>query len=101
MGRIFDLITNNFGIKHLFGKPTLNARQTRWLKFLSEYDFAIKHIMGKENQLVDTDNRRAHEVHISTINMFSTNLRDKNLEAANSDQQYLKIRETLQQGNLQ
>jgi hypothetical protein len=45
--------------------------------------------------------RRAHEMHISTINMFNTDLKDKILEAANSDQQYLKIKETLQQGNLQ
>jgi hypothetical protein len=82
MGRIFELRTNHCGLKHLFGQPTLNARQTRWLKFLSEYDFEIKHIKGKENQVVDALNRRAHEMHISSISMFNTDLKDKILEAA-------------------
>jgi hypothetical protein len=47
MGRIFEIRTDHCGMKHLFGLPTLNARQTRWLKFLSKYDFKIKHIKGK------------------------------------------------------
>jgi hypothetical protein len=69
-GEKFELRTDHCGLKHLFGQPTLNARQTRWLKFLSEYDFEIKHIKGKENQVVDALNRRAHEMHIATINMY-------------------------------
>jgi hypothetical protein len=40
----------------LFGKPTLNVRKTRWLEFLSEYDFEIKDIKGKENQVANTLN---------------------------------------------
>jgi hypothetical protein len=84
-------------MKHLFGQPTLNARQTRWLEFLSEYDFEIKHIKDKENQVVDALNRRAHKMHIEAIIMYRTNLKDKIIVATNSDQQYLKIKETLQQ----
>jgi hypothetical protein len=42
MERIFELRTYQCGIKHLFGQPTLNARQTRWMEFLSEYDIEIK-----------------------------------------------------------
>jgi hypothetical protein len=101
MGRIFLLRTNHFGLKHLFGYPTLNCRQTRWLEFLSESDFEIKNIKGKENQVADAVNRRAYEVHLSAINMFNIYLKDVIIEAANSDQQYLKIKETLHQGNLQ
>jgi hypothetical protein len=47
MGRKFKLMTYHSGLKHLFGHPTLNSRQIRWLKFLSEYNFNIKHIKGK------------------------------------------------------
>jgi hypothetical protein len=47
MGKKFELRTDHSGLKYLFEKPTLNARQTRWLEFLSEYDFDIKHIKGK------------------------------------------------------
>jgi hypothetical protein len=47
MGKKFELRTDHCGLNHLFGQPTLNARQTRWLEFLSEYDFEIKHIKCK------------------------------------------------------
>jgi hypothetical protein len=96
MGRIFELRIDHFGLKHLFVNPTLNVKQTRWMEFLSEYDFEIKHIKGKENQLDDALSGRDHEVHISAIIMFNKYLGDKILEAANSNQQYLRIRETLQ-----
>jgi hypothetical protein len=52
-GKIFELRTDHSGLKYLFGQPTLNARKRRWLEFLSEYDFDIKHIKGKENKVVD------------------------------------------------
>jgi hypothetical protein len=91
----------HYGLKHLFGKPTINVKKIRWLEFLSEHDSEIKHIKGKENWVVDALNRRAHEVHISAINMFSIDLKDKIIEVENSDQQYLKIKETLQQRKLQ
>jgi hypothetical protein len=44
MGKRFELRTNHIGLKYLFEHPTLNARKTRWLEFLSEYDLDIKHI---------------------------------------------------------
>jgi hypothetical protein len=44
MGKKFKLRTYHYGLKNFFEQPTLNSRQTRWLKFLSEYDFEIKHI---------------------------------------------------------
>jgi hypothetical protein len=101
MGKKFELRTDHCGLKHLFGQPTLNARQTRWLEFLSEYDFEIKHIKGKENQVVDALSRRAHEVHIAAISMYKTDLKDQIIATTNSDQHYLKIKEILQQGNFQ
>ena len=53
MGRKFLLNTDNMSLKFLFNQPCLNARQARWLAFLSEYHFEIKHIKGKENKVVD------------------------------------------------
>jgi hypothetical protein len=76
----------------LFGQPTLNARQTGWLEFLSEYDFEIKHIKGKENQLGDALNRREHEKHVAAINMYNTDL-NKIIVAKNLDQRYLKVKQ--------
>ena len=37
----------------MLDQPNLNARQASWLAFLSEYDFKIQHIKGKENKVVD------------------------------------------------
>jgi hypothetical protein len=50
MGNRFELRTDHNGLKYLFDQPTLNARQSRWLEFLCECDFDIKHIKGKENK---------------------------------------------------
>jgi hypothetical protein len=47
MGGKFELKANHCGLKHLFGYETLNFRQTRWIEFLCEYNFEIKHIKGK------------------------------------------------------
>jgi hypothetical protein len=85
MGKIFELRTDHSGLKYLFGQPSLNARQSRWLEFLSEYDFDIKHIRGKENKVVDALNRRVHEMHATTISMYKSDLCDKILEVSKSD----------------
>jgi hypothetical protein len=47
MGKRFELRTYHSGLKYIFEQPTLNAMQIRWLDFLSEYEFDIKHIKGK------------------------------------------------------
>jgi F420-0:gamma-glutamyl ligase-like protein len=52
-GRIFILMTHHCGLRHLFDQPKLNSRQARWMDLLSEFDFKIKHIKGKENRVVD------------------------------------------------
>jgi hypothetical protein len=69
MGKIFELRTNHIGLKYLFEQPNLNAMQTRWLEFLSEYNFDIKHIKGKENKIVDALSRRVHLMHATTVGM--------------------------------
>ena len=50
MGRKFELRTSHCGMKYLFDQPTLNARQDRWLEFLCDFDFEIKHIKGKKTK---------------------------------------------------
>jgi hypothetical protein len=88
-------------MKYLFDQPTLNVRKRRWLKFLSEYDFDIKHIKGKENKVDDALNRRVHDLHATTINMYQSDLKYIILDAAKSSLQYMEIITKLQQGILQ
>jgi hypothetical protein len=96
MGRRFELRTNHNGLKYLFDQPTLNARQSRWLEFLCEYDFEIQHIKGKENKVVDALSRRVHELHATTISMYQTDIKSIILEAANVDLQYRELVAKLQ-----
>ena len=101
MGKRFELRTDHNGQKYLFDQPTLNARQSRWLEFLSEYEFYIKHIKGKENKVADALMRRVHELNATTISMYQSDLKDRILEATKSDLQYKELVAKLQEGNLQ
>jgi hypothetical protein len=62
--------TNHSDLKYLLGQPTLNSKQVIRLEFLSEYNFEMKHIKGKENKVVNEINRRVHEMHDTTISMY-------------------------------
>jgi hypothetical protein len=101
MGKRFELRTDHSGLKYIFEQPTLNVRKTRWLEFLSEYDFDIKHIKGKENKVVDALNRRVHIMHATTISMHQSYLKSIILNVVVTDQHYLQVKEILQQENVQ
>jgi hypothetical protein len=49
VGRNFELKTDHQSLKHLFTQSDLKARKRRWSEFMSEYDFGILYIKGKEN----------------------------------------------------
>jgi hypothetical protein len=51
--------------------------------------------------VADALNRRAHELHATTISMYQLYLKDKIIEATKSDLQYKELVEKLQQGILQ
>ena len=57
-----------------FDHPTLNARQARWLEFLCELDFEIKHIKGKENKVADALSRKVQEMHLASLSIFQSYL---------------------------
>jgi hypothetical protein len=95
MGRKFELSTDHSGLKYLFGHPTLNSRQVRWLEFLSEYDFDIKHINGKENKVVDALNIRVHKMHATTISMYKRDSKDIILEVVTKYEHHGKVKEGL------
>ena len=71
----------------------MNARQARWLDFLREYDFEIKHIKGKENKVVDALSENPITSFIATISSYKTELDDKLEEGLKIDQEYHNLRE--------
>jgi hypothetical protein len=100
MGKRFELRIDHNGMKYLFDQPTLNARQSRCLEFLCEYDFDIKHIKGKENKVVDALSRRVHKLHDTSISMYQTNIKSIILEATNAHLQYMELVAKIQQGEM-
>jgi hypothetical protein len=91
MGRKFLLLTDNSGVKYLFNQPDLNARQARWLAFLSEFDFEVRHIKGKENKVADALSRRIHGLFEINISREESNLEQRIRTTGINDGNYTKI----------
>ena len=66
LGKKFVLMTGHISLNFFFTQPDLNARQARWLSFLSEFDMEIKHIKGKENKIVDALSRNVWKSVVKT-----------------------------------
>ena len=81
----------------MFNQKNLNARQARWLDFLSEYDFEIKYIKGKENKVVDSLRRNAVTSFVASISSYKTNLEDKLEEGIKMDPKYQSLKEKVTQ----
>ena len=85
------LMTDNKGLKYLLDQPNLNARQARWLAFLSEYDFEIQHIKGKENKVVDALSRNARLNFTTTTSTYVLDLDEQLKEGVKQDEIYQKL----------
>ena len=67
MGRKFLLMIDNMSLKYLFDQLDMNARQARWLAFLSEYHFELNHIKGKENKVSNALSQWTHMIYEVTL----------------------------------
>jgi hypothetical protein len=77
MGRGFVIMTYHCGFRYLFDQPILNARQAIWMVILSEFDFKIKHIKGKENRVVDSLSKSMKVIHLETISTCEMDVRER------------------------
>jgi hypothetical protein len=76
MGKKFELRIDHIGLNYL----SLNVRQTRWLEFLSEYEFDINHIKGKDNKDFDALSIRVHIMHAMVVSMHHSDLKRRILD---------------------
>ena len=83
----------NISLKYLFDQQNLNARQSIWLAFLSEYDFEIKHIKGKENKVANALSINARMNFTTAISSYKKKLDDKLEEGIKMDKEYQNLRE--------
>jgi hypothetical protein len=76
LGRKFVLMTDHYGLRYLFDKPKLNARQARWMNLLSEFDFEIKHIKGKENRVANALSRSMRTIHLAAVSTCEKDIKN-------------------------
>ena len=82
---------DNKGLKYLFDQPNLNTRKVRWLVFLSEYDFEIQHIKGKENKVADSLSRNVRLNFMAAISTYKIDLEDQLEEGVKLDKNDKKL----------
>ena len=66
----------------------MNGRQAIWLAFVSEYEFEIKHIKGKENIVADALSRQQHEMHSVLISNYEPKFKTLLKNAWDGDEKY-------------
>ena len=81
----------------MFDQPTLNSRQARWLEFLCEFDLEIKHIKGKENKVANALNRKVQKMHVASLSIFQSDLRQHIFNHVDEDELYVQVKDKLQQ----
>ena len=96
MSRRFELRTDHCGMKYLFDQPTLNTRQARWMDFLCEFDFEIKHIKGKENKVANALNMKVQEMHGASISICQSDLRQQIANRTAIDELYELVKDKYQ-----
>lgn len=57
IGIHFVILTDHAALTYLTSSKGVQRRNVRWLEFLSQFDFEIQHIRGKENVVADTLSR--------------------------------------------
>jgi hypothetical protein len=75
LGIIFVLMKYHIGLRYLFDHPKLNASQSRWMDLLSEFDFQLKHIKGKKNNVVDSLSRSMKLLHLGVVRTYEPNIK--------------------------
>jgi hypothetical protein len=90
LGRIFLLMTDHRGLKYLFDQPKLNARQAKWVSLLSEIDFEIKHIKGKENMVANSLSRSMKLIHLAIVSTCETNVKER-VKGAQETYEFFKM----------
>eukprot|EP00253_Pinus_taeda_P019879 PITA_19879 len=97
MGRKFLLHTDHHSLTNYFSQPTLNARQARWVDFLSGFDFDIKHLQGKENKVADALSRKVQNLYEVSISGWKSPFLEIIKEIADQDTEYQQLKLQIQQ----
>jgi hypothetical protein len=97
LGRIFVLMTDHCGLRYLFDQPKLNAIKSRWMSLLSEFDFEINHIKGKESRVVDALSRSVKMIHLAAVSTCEMDVRERVKSAQEIDAFFKTVKLYLEQ----
>eukprot|EP00253_Pinus_taeda_P006262 PITA_06262 len=97
MGRKFFLHTDHHSLTNYFSQPTLNARQARWVDFLSGFDFDIKHLQGKENKVADALSQKIHNLYEVSFSGWESPFMEMIKEIGDQDTEYQQLKLQIQQ----
>ena len=67
-------MSDHSGLRYLFDQLNLNGREAYWLAMISEFEFEIMNIKGKENMVEYALSRQTHVIHIAVLSFYGTNL---------------------------
>jgi len=62
-------------MKYLFDQLILSARHVRWMTLISEFDFEIKHIKGKEKKVANALIQSVHTTHLETTSVGESDIK--------------------------
>jgi hypothetical protein len=79
-------------LKNIFTQRDPNTRKRRWSEFMSEYDFGISYIKGKENVVADALSRRPRVFSLVPLKVI---LREHVLTQLQGDNWYLEVTSNL------
>jgi hypothetical protein len=96
MGRKFLLLKDNSGVKYMFNQRDLNMRQARWISFLSKFDFEVRHIKGKENNVADALSCIIYGLFEINISRDENDLEQRIRTTSVNDENYTKMMEELE-----
>jgi hypothetical protein len=85
LGRRFVLMIDHSGLRYLFDQPKINVRQARWMALLSEFDFEIKHIKGKDTRVDDSLSRSMKVVHLEVVSANESDIKERVKTAQETD----------------
>jgi len=54
----FELFTDHQSLRYLYSQKELNQRQSRWMEFIKDYEFAFQYHPGKANVVADALSRK-------------------------------------------
>ena len=76
---LVEIITDHKNLKYFIFNKLFNRRQTRWLKFLFQFNFKIIYCFEKQNQAVDVFNRQSKD-RLKKKKMWQQILKNDNFE---------------------